>query len=571
VLEQSPQRPKRSKMWHDWFRKRIADNTPYDEIVKGVLTATSRDGQSIEDWVKQTMAIEQQAIAGWETDYAKRKSLDLFWRRQNFPIQQIGEHTAAAFLGIRLECAQCHKHPFDRWTQDDYRSYAHIFAGLRFVQSSEAQKMLASQQVEMRKKMAEALAVLEKEFAEKKKPIEEKINEEYAARRKPLEDKVEKEIAEKKQMVEERVSKEPEAKRKAAMDKFERDSLSLRKRALGGIDNEIKTKKQQAFAKIDIELAQRRKYLQARYRFQGGQFREVVFGTPQPPPRTNPRVQPPPPPTPKALGGPEINTEGDPRAALFEWMRSPENPYFARSFVNRVWGHYFGIGIVHPVDNFSIANPASNDRLLDELAKVFIDSNYDIRKLERSILLSRTYQLTAMPTESNRHDRNNFARSYPRRLMAEQVVDVLNTALGVTESFGNEVPPGIRAIEIAPSRLQQNQNVMNLFRLFGRPTRSATCDCERPTEPALPQTLFLMTDPVLLKKITDGRLKELLASKKSDEELVEELVLATLSRLPSQREKTRLLEYVQGKATRQTAFVDVVWALINTREFILNH
>jgi hypothetical protein len=151
------------------------------------------------------------------------------------------------------------------------------------------------------------------------------------------------------------------------------------------------------------------------------------------------------------------------------------------------------------------------------------------------------------------------------------VVDVLNTALGVTESFGPEVPPGIRAIEIAPSRLQQNQNVTNMFRLFGRPTRAATCDCERPAEPALPQTLFLMTDPVLLKKIADGRLKELLSAKKSDAAVIEDLFLATLSRLPDAREKARLLEYVQGRPNREAGFVDVVWALINTREFILNH
>src|SRR5205823_1301184 len=230
--------------------------------------------------------------------------------------------------------------------------------------------------------------------------------------------------------------------------------------------------------------------IQNKYRFNAAALREVTVGPPATPPRNPTRPQPPAL-APKALGGPELPADGDPRVGLFEWMRSSDNPLFARSFVNRVWAHYFGRGLVDPVDNFSVANPPSNERLLDALARSFVESKYDIRKLERDVLLSRTYQLTARPNATNRHDRTNYSRSYPRRLMAEQVVDVLNTALGVTENFGPEVPPGIRAIEIAPSRLQQNQNVTNMFRLFGRPTRAATCDCERPTEPALPQTLFL--------------------------------------------------------------------------------
>src|SRR5207249_3106319 len=136
---------------------------------------------------------------------------------------------------------------------------------------------------------------------------------------------------------------------------------------------------------------------------------------------------------PKALGGPEIKVDPgkDPRAALFEWMRSPENPFFARSFVNRVWGHYFGVGIVDPVDNFSLANPPSNEKLLDALAQDFIAHEYDIRHLERTILTSRTYQLSSDTNTSNRLDRNNYSHGYVRPMMAEVVVDVLNTALGV--------------------------------------------------------------------------------------------------------------------------------------------
>lgn len=570
VLEQAQTRTKRSKMWHDWFRKRIQDNVPYDEIARGVLTATSRDGLSVEEWVKQTLAIEQQLATGWETDYAERASLDLFWRRQRFPVEQIGEHTAAAFLGIRLECAQCHKHPFDRWTQDDYRSYSQVFANVRFTTSNEAQQMLSRQQAELRKKMTEELAVVEKEHAEKKKPIEDKIDLDYAEKRKDGEAKVEKDIADRTKAFAEKLAKEPEEKRKASQDRFDREMTSLRKRSLATLDAEIKEKKRQALAEMERAFTKRKADIQAKYRLGNTQLREVSVGTPVQPPRqaTRPAT---PAPTPKALGGPMIEGQADPRVALFDWMRASDNPFFARAFVNRVWAHYFGRGIVDPVDNFSVANPPSNDKLLDALAQDFIASKFDIRKLERTILLSRTYQLSAVVNDSNRLDRSNYSHSFARRLMAEQVVDVLNTALGVTENFGPEVPPNIRAIEIAPSRLQQSPNLTNMMRIFGRPTRTTTCDCERPQEPSLPQTLFLWTDPVLLKKITDGRLKELLASKKGDEEVIEELMLATLSRLPRDEEKKKLLDHIAKQPSRQAGFVDVVWVLINMREFILNH
>jgi hypothetical protein len=207
--------------------------------------------------------------------------------------------------------------------------------------------------------------------------------------------------------------------------------------------------------------------------------------------------------------------------------------------------------------------------LLDALAKDFIAHKYDIRHLERTILLSRTYQLSAAPNETNVHDRNNYSRGYVRRMMAEVVVDVLNSALGVSENFGNDVPPGIRAIEVAPNRIA-GQNLAYIFRIFGRPARGTTCDCERAAEPALPQTLYLMTDTALLNKISSGRLRTLLADKKSDAEVVEELFLATLSRFPTQEETTWATGHVEKKG-RQAGFTDVVWSLLNTREFILNH
>jgi hypothetical protein len=278
----------------------------------------------------------------------------------------------------------------------------------------------------------------------------------------------------------------------------------------------------------------------------------------------------------KALGGPEIPFEKgqDMREVLFKWMRSPDNPFFARAFVNRIWGHYLGVGIVHPVDDFSLGNPPSNDKLLDALAKDFLDHKFDIRHIERVVLNSRTYQLSSKSNETNKLDKNNYARSYIRPMMAEAVVDVLNSALGTDEKWGAEVKPGLKAVEVGASQLQ-NPQLTYAFRIFGRPPRTSACDCERAMEPALPQKLFLMTDQGVLDKFrddrVDGRLQRLLKSKKSDEEILEELFLATLSRMPTIRDRQAFADYRKMVTDRRAAFTDTVWALINTREFILNH
>jgi hypothetical protein len=157
-------------------------------------------------------------------------------------------------------------------------------------------------------------------------------------------------------------------------------------------------------------------------------------------------------------------------------------------------------------------------------------------------------------------------------MMAEVVVDVLNSALGTTENFGPEAPTGCRAIEVGSNRVQ-NPTIAYAFRTFGRPPRTSACDCERAMEPALPQKLFLMTDPALQSKFTapKGRLKELLDAKKSDAETLDELFLATLSRLPTDADRNTFEEYRKAEKDRQAAFSGVLWALINTREFILNH
>jgi hypothetical protein len=457
-------RAKLAKMWHDWLRRRVAENVPYDRIVHGVLCATSRDGLGPLPWLERELALDTAAHTGFETDYAGRPSLDLFWRRAGpmqefFPIEQMAERTATAFLGVRIECAQCHKHPFDRWTQRDYRAYANVFAQVQFDTSPE-----------VRSAVADLLAERRKPGAAKGRPVP-RVREVYVS------------------------------------------NHGLRRLA----DPET-----------DADLP------------------------------------------PRALGGPAVDYHGDARDQLFRWLVRSDNPYFARSFVNRVWAVYFGVGLVEPVDNLSLANPPSNARLLDALAADFTAHGYDLRHLERTILRSRTYELSAVPPSADYRDRTNFSHAYPRRLSAEAVVDVLNTALGVSEDFGPDVPRGSRAVEVAPNRVR-GAGLEHVFRIFGRPARTATCDCERSAEPAVPQTLFLMTDPHLLKKIRTGRLRRLLDDKRSDEEVLEELFLATVSRFPTDDERQAVRDHLRERRNRENGFEDVLWGLINTREFILNH
>src|SRR5262249_45276796 len=205
-----------------------------------------------------------------------------------------------------------------------------------------------------------------------------------------------------------------------------------------------------------------------------------------------------------------------------------------------------GVGIVDPVDNFSLANPPSNEKLLDALAKDFVAHHFDVRHLERTILNSRVYQLSSTMNATNKLDRNNYARSYLRPLLAEVALAVVGCALGAPEDFGPDAPPGSRAVEVGASRVL-NPNLAYAFRTFGRPERNLVCDCERPREPTLPQALYLMTDPAVVNKLLadgsgravvgakgkgvalpprEGRLSKLLKSDKSAADILEQVFLA---------------------------------------------
>lgn len=457
-------RPRRARLWHDWFRVRFAANTPYDQIARGVLCATSRDGDDARGWARREAERAQALRDGDETHYAAKPSHDLFWRRlvngDYTPVEPQAERVAALFLGGRLECAQCHKHPFDRWSQADYRAFANTVADVQFGLSPDG--------------LAATAALLE-------------------------------------------------ARRKADP---------------GGVLPPVP------------------------------RVREVFVS--DRPSRRLPDPDTGRPLAPRPLGGPALPEGGDPRERLFDWLMMPDNPYFARSFVNRVWAVYFGAGLVDPVDDFSAANPPSNSRLLDALAADFVAHGYDIRRLERTVLNSRAYQRASAPVAGNLDDRGNFARSVPRPLMAEVLVDALDAALGVPGEFGPDAPKGARAIEIATNRVA-SPDLARVFRVLGRPERASVCDCERPKAPALPQTLFLMTDAPLIAKLKAGRAQGLAESDRCDAEAVEELFLATLSRPPSWDEARSALDHLRSVPDRTAGLADLLWALINTREFVLNH
>ena len=251
-------RPKWAKMWWDWLRIRFASNEPYDKIVKGLLTATSRDQKTPEQWLTDWLALSENASKSFGGEYASKPTNDLFWRRQGFTKEQSIELIASSFLGLQIQCAQCHKHPFDRWTQADYRSFQNIVMPVKFDGNApESQKILKA---------------------------------------------------------------ESDARRAKETD-------------------ELKQRQIQPHREVYVDQG-RANYLRH-------------------PDNANPLPVKPP-------GGPEFMAASrqmaskDFRGELVDWMTKPENPYFAANFVNRVWAHYFGIGIINPVDNFAVGNPASN-------------------------------------------------------------------------------------------------------------------------------------------------------------------------------------------------------------------
>lgn len=446
--------------WWNWLHVRLEQNMPYDELVRNILLATSREGRAKEEFLRwrEDERPRMEDLKRWDTRYHERQTLDLFWSKStNRAPEVVGQEISYSFLGMKLECAQCHKHPFDRWTQDDFWGFAAFFTRIQFGVARDLQS------------------------ADKSKP-------------------------------------------RAGKELF-----------IAG--------------KGDLWIPVR-----------DPKTKDVL--------------------SPRTLDGkvyPDADDK-DPRVPLAKWMTASDNSYFARALVNRIWAHHLGRGLIEPTDAFSEANPPSHPQLLDALTRDFVAHHFDLKHLHRTILNSRTYQLSAQTSAGNAEDTRNYSHYYVKRLHAEVLVDAIHR---VTDCRGEGkaaadylVPPGVNAIAYPLSR---SPNALRYpFRIFGRPLRVSMCDCERDQEPSLPQALYLLNDGEMLTKIRSakGRLAAMLTLGKTDAELIDELYLWALGRSPTQREvrvtKDHLAEWVKD-GDRAEAFQDVLWSLMNLKEFNTNH
>jgi hypothetical protein len=256
----------------------------------------------------------------------------------------------------------------------------------------------------------------------------------------------------------------------------------------------------------------------------------------------------------------------DPRALLAAWMTRPDNEYFSGSLINRVWRHFLGVGLVEPVDDLRASNPPSNPELWKLLNQEFVSHNYDLRHVIKLILNSRTYQLSAATLPSNESDRRFYSHYYARRLPAEVMLDAISEATGVPESFQG-YPLGMRAIQLPDSRVNSY-----FLSLFGRSERVTACACERSGDVTLPQLLHLQNGDFLTRKVysQDNRIVVLLKENTDDTKVLEELYLLTLGRPPTTAEQSVVMDALKS-TTREILFRDLLWALLNTKEFAFNH
>jgi len=263
------------------------------------------------------------------------------------------------------------------------------------------------------------------------------------------------------------------------------------------------------------------------------------------------------------------------RVQLAEWITAPDNPYFARATANRVWRRFMGAGLVEPVDDLRASNPPSNGPLLDALARDFVEHRFDVKHLMRTIMRSRAYQLSSAPTDDNRTERRFYTHYYPRRLTAEQLWDALGQVTGRREKLPG-MPGGFRAQQLPDTLVASS-----FLDTFGRPLRRvASCECERIQEPNLGQALELMHSPLVNERVAadDGLVKRLVTEGTQTPAAVEQLYLRCLGRTPSERELAAVLEQLQAPAApandldaRRAVLEDLLWALVNSKAFLFNH
>jgi hypothetical protein len=431
---------KGSHAYRQWLRNHFARNTTWNEVVSELLTA----GGS--------------TFANPPANYYRGAY------KHGEPVvrdpQSLAESTSQLFFGIRMQCAQCHNHPFERWTQNDYYHMAAWFARLEAKQD----------------------------------PIDQ------GSPKQPY-------------------------------------PWQLRENALF------------IFSKP------------------AGEVNHPQTGRPM-----APKVP--------GMPAPDIPAGHDRRNALAQLVTSPDNPFFARATVNRLWFHLLGRGIVDPPDDFRDSNPSVNDELLDALAREFVESGFDVKRIIRAIANSRTYQLSAHVNDSNRSDERYFSHAivHRKRLPAEVLLDAICAATAAPETFTG-MPAGSRAVELPDGQViytggrYASWDRHPFLKAFGQPAREAVCECEREQDLNLDRALEMKNGEFVLGKIRvqENRIGRLLAQSADDQIILNELFLATLSRLPAGEEARSALEHVAAANDKRAAWEDVQWALLNTNEFLFRH
>jgi hypothetical protein len=457
-----------SVQWYMWIYKRVGENVPYDELIERIVLAKSRrDGQSYDDYAKQMTESYHDESA---VHFQQRADMPHYWTRQTLKKpQDTALAFAHSFLGIRLQCAQCHKHPFAPWTQQDFQQFTEFFSNVKY-------------------------GVI------------------------PQTDKRYRELA-----------------KQVGLNIRGKDGSPVRSDVL----------KRASFSGSTIPWRE----LYIAERKEAARLRLLRSRTV------------------------ELATVDDPRESIMKWMKERDNNWFARAFVNRVWAGYFHIGIVDPPDDLNPANPPSNPELLNWLTAGFVENEYDMKWLHRQIVTSDTYQRSWKPNVTNREDRRNFSRVIPRRLPAEVVYDGIKQAVAGIDQL-DEVRTDLtrRAIGHLSMRLAGTY----AMDVFGKPDRAVNCDCERVNQPTLLQAIFLQNDPLVEQRIEEsGWLAEVTAAEQADEkldrrQLVQNAWLRTFNRPPTTAESERAMKHLAESESVSEGMRDVLWALLNAKEFILN-
>ena len=271
-------------------------------------------------------------------------------------------------------------------------------------------------------------------------------------------------------------------------------------------------------------------------------------------------------PTPLGAKPVSLRKEEDPRHVLADWLADADNPFFARALVNRYWKHFFGRGLVDPEDDMRVTNPASNPALLDALAAGFVDTQFNLKSLVRRICTSQTYGLSAIPNEYNQKDKQNFSRFYPRRLNAEVLLDAIDQLTETPTAFAG-IAQGTRAVQ-----LPDNAFDSYFLTVFGRPESASACECERSSDVNLAQCLHLLNSDEVQKKVGGKRAQSLSKDSRELKQRIDGLYMTAFSRHPTDDELAVATGYVEDRTDEpQKAFEDILWALMNTKEFVFNH